>query len=54
MDFVDLYKALGGGWAIENPSWQSPAASRLRPCLVAVAGEDDVAKDKKAPGRSRS
>ncbi|HEY2796458.1 MAG TPA: efflux transporter outer membrane subunit [Thermoanaerobaculia bacterium] len=26
-NYVDLYKALGGGWSIENPSWQSPAAT---------------------------
>jgi len=26
-NYVDLYKALGGGWTIENPTWQSPAAS---------------------------
>jgi multidrug efflux system outer membrane protein len=27
-NYVDLYKALGGGWTIENPTWQSPAASQ--------------------------
>ena len=26
-NYVDLYKALGGGWSIENPTWQSPAVS---------------------------
>jgi multidrug efflux system outer membrane protein len=26
-DFVDIYKALGGGWNIEGPDWQSPAAT---------------------------
>jgi multidrug efflux system outer membrane protein len=26
-NYVDLYKALGGGWTIENPTWQSPAVS---------------------------
>ncbi|HKF42002.1 MAG TPA: efflux transporter outer membrane subunit [Thermoanaerobaculia bacterium] len=24
---VDIYKALGGGWNIANPTWQSPAAA---------------------------
>jgi len=27
LDFVDLYKALGGGWAIETPTWQSETAA---------------------------
>ncbi len=26
-NFVALYKALGGGWNIQNPSWASPAAA---------------------------
>jgi multidrug efflux system outer membrane protein len=26
-NYVDIYKALGGGWEIENPTWQSPAAA---------------------------
>jgi outer membrane protein, multidrug efflux system len=26
-DYVDIYKALGGGWKIENPIWQSPEAT---------------------------
>jgi len=26
-DYVNIYKALGGGWKIENPTWQSPAAA---------------------------
>jgi multidrug efflux system outer membrane protein len=26
-NYVDLYRALGGGWNIENPTWQSPAAA---------------------------
>jgi len=26
-DYVDIYKALGGGWKIETPTWQSPAAA---------------------------
>jgi len=26
-DFVDIYKALGGGWNIESPGWLSPAAA---------------------------
>ena len=30
-NYVDLYKALGGGWTIENPTWQSPAASSQAP-----------------------
>jgi multidrug efflux system outer membrane protein len=27
IDYVDIYKALGGGWNIENPSWLSPTAA---------------------------
>jgi multidrug efflux system outer membrane protein len=26
-DYVNIYKALGGGWKIETPTWQSPAAA---------------------------
>jgi multidrug efflux system outer membrane protein len=26
-NFVDIYKALGGGWNIESPGWLSPAAA---------------------------
>ena len=26
-DFVNIYKALGGGWSIQTPGWQSPAAA---------------------------
>jgi multidrug efflux system outer membrane protein len=26
-DYVDIYKALGGGWNISNPAWLSPAAA---------------------------
>jgi multidrug efflux system outer membrane protein len=26
VDYVDIYKALGGGWNIENPTWQSPGS----------------------------
>jgi multidrug efflux system outer membrane protein len=26
-DFVDIYKALGGGWNLESPGWLSPAAA---------------------------
>ena len=26
-NYVDIYKALGGGWSIANPVWQSPAAA---------------------------
>ena len=26
-NYVDIYKALGGGWKIESPGWQSPAAA---------------------------
>ena len=26
-DYVDIYKALGGGWNIESPGWLSPAAA---------------------------
>ena len=25
-DYVNIYKALGGGWKIDNPTWQSPNA----------------------------
>ena len=28
---VNIYKALGGGWKIENPTWQSPAAGAHPP-----------------------
>jgi multidrug efflux system outer membrane protein len=27
VDFVNIYKALGGGWNIQSPGWQSPAAT---------------------------
>jgi len=27
IDYVDIYKALGGGWNIESPGWLSPAAA---------------------------
>jgi outer membrane protein, multidrug efflux system len=27
-DYVDIYKALGGGWNIESPGWLSPAATQ--------------------------
>jgi multidrug efflux system outer membrane protein len=27
-DYVDIYKALGGGWHIESPGWLSPAATQ--------------------------
>jgi multidrug efflux system outer membrane protein len=27
IDYVDIYKALGGGWNIESPRWLSPAAA---------------------------
>ena len=30
IDYVDIYKALGGGWNIENPTWQSPGTRRRR------------------------
>ena len=26
-DYVAIYKALGGGWKIESPTWQSPAVA---------------------------
>lgn len=26
-DYVNIYKALGGGWKIETPTWQSPSAA---------------------------
>ncbi|HEY1251438.1 MAG TPA: efflux transporter outer membrane subunit [Thermoanaerobaculia bacterium] len=34
-NYVDLYKALGGGWNIENPTWQSPAAAPAAPAQSA-------------------
>ncbi len=37
IDVVDLYKALGGGWAIENPTWQSPAAEHAAPDAKAAS-----------------
>ena len=30
-DYVDIYKALGGGWNIQGPNWQSPAAAQATP-----------------------
>jgi multidrug efflux system outer membrane protein len=33
VDYVDIYKALGGGWNIETPTWQQPstAAAAAKP-----------------------
>jgi multidrug efflux system outer membrane protein len=28
-DYVDIYKALGGGWNISNPVWSSPTAPEV-------------------------
>jgi multidrug efflux system outer membrane protein len=30
-DYVDIYKALGGGWNIQGANWQSPAAAQATP-----------------------
>jgi multidrug efflux system outer membrane protein len=27
VDYVDIYKALGGGWQIETPTWQQPSTA---------------------------
>ncbi len=27
-DYVDIYKALGGGWNIQNTTWESPNATQ--------------------------
>jgi multidrug efflux system outer membrane protein len=47
-DYVDIYKALGGGWNIENPSWQSPGTPVPGPVDVpeaASAQTDASGKD---------
>ncbi len=31
VDYVNIYKALGGGWMIPSPAWQSPAAPAPAP-----------------------
>ena len=38
-NYVDIYKALGGGWSIANPVWQSPAGApaSARPAGAAPA-----------------
>jgi len=33
-DYVDIYKALGGGWNLENPTWQSPGTEAPPPADV--------------------
>jgi len=27
LDYVDIYRALGGGWTIPGPNWESPTTA---------------------------
>ena len=38
-DYVDIYKALGGGWNLENPTWQSPGTEVPPPADMPEAAE---------------
>jgi outer membrane protein, multidrug efflux system len=43
-DYVDIYKALGGGWNIENPTWQSPGTEVPPPADVPEAATTTAAE----------
>jgi multidrug efflux system outer membrane protein len=36
-DYVDIYRALGGGWNVANPTWQSPGTQAPPPAEVPEA-----------------
>jgi len=45
-DYVDIYKALGGGWNITDPTWQSPNSEAPPPAGLPEAGTfPDSAKE---------
>ena len=51
-DYVDIYKALGGGWNLENPTWQSPGTEAPPPADVPEFATTRAEKEQKRRTRS--